>query len=340
MTAPILPTLPPARHRVPHWFALCYLGVIVVVSLYPFTDWEDSGQPWLEFLFYPLPYYRTGFDIGVNVLAYLPYGLALARAFRPAWLGVLAAICLGGLSSVVIEITQLYLPMRVASNLDVLCNTGGALLGALLATVPWSVRLGLLLRRARRRWLVADSSADYALMLGALWFLTQINPAIPLFGVVTLPRGLPQPFASPLHDPALFLMLVEAGGAMLHLLALLLFLTGFLTSRRYQVRSVLLFLGIAWFVKVVAAGVLLKPMAFFEWMNFHVALGLVSGLLLAWAATRLRRGWQHFLALLALAGSVWLSSVWPLEASPRDDMVLFRWSYGHLRNLKDRKSVV
>jgi len=156
MTPPILPSLPPAPHRVPHWFALSYLGALVVVSLYPFTEWEFNGQPWLDFLLYPLPYYRTAFDQGVNVLAYVPYGVALARMFRPAWLGVLAALGLGALTSLAIEITQLYLPMRVASNLDVLCNAAGALAGGLLATLPWTVRLGRAMQRLRRRWLLAD----------------------------------------------------------------------------------------------------------------------------------------------------------------------------------------
>ena len=57
MTPPILPSLPPAPHRVPHWFALSYLGALVVVSLYPFTEWEFNGQPWLDFLLY---YYGPG----------------------------------------------------------------------------------------------------------------------------------------------------------------------------------------------------------------------------------------------------------------------------------------
>lgn len=332
MTAPILPTLPPAPHRVPHWFALCYLGVIVVVSLYPFTDWEDSGQPWLEFLFYPLPYYRTSFDIGVNVLAYLPYGLALARVFRPAWLGVLAAVCLGGLTSVAIEIAQLYLPVRVASNLDVLCNTGGALLGALLATVPWSVRLGLLLRRARRRWLVADSSADYALMLGVLWFLTQINPATTLFGVVVMPEGLPQPFESPLANPALFLFLLEAGGAMLNLTATLLFIASFLARRRDHAQVLAGFFLLAWLFKVVAAAAMLKPVAYFAWINPHVLAGLALGGVLTWLLTYAQRWLQTAIALVLLGLAQLVAAQWPLVATHDDQRGLFRWAY-HLSNL-------
>ena len=65
----------------------------------------------------------------------------------------------------------------------------------------------------RRHWFVGDSSADYALLLIGLWFLTQLNPAIPLFGMVVLPEGLPQPYVSPLQDPQLFLMLIEGGSA-------------------------------------------------------------------------------------------------------------------------------
>ena len=79
----------------PHWFALSYLGALVVVSLYPFTEWEFSGQPWLDFLLYPLPYYPLPLIRASMCLAYVPYGVALARMFRPAWMGVLAALGLG-----------------------------------------------------------------------------------------------------------------------------------------------------------------------------------------------------------------------------------------------------
>ncbi|MFO1234157.1 MAG: hypothetical protein U1E47_03455 [Rivihabitans pingtungensis] len=62
--------------------------------------------------------------------------------------------------------------------------------------------------------------------------VSRINPANPLFGVVVMPEGLPQPFESPIADPALFLFLLEAGGAMLNLTATLLFIASFLARRR------------------------------------------------------------------------------------------------------------
>ena len=324
---------PTARHLVSRWFALIWLGVIVVVSLYPFSGWTDSGEPPFDFLFYPLPYYQRDFDNLINVAAYLPYGFALARIPRRRWLGFLLGCALSTLTSLCVEVTQVYLPNRVSSNLDLLTNAAGGVVGAFLATHPWSRRFGYGLLRLRYRWFVEDSSADYALMLLAVWFLTQINPAVPLFGVVVVPRGLPQPFVSPLQDPVLFLALLETGGAMLHLTAILLFLTSFLLDRRYQARAVGLFLLLAWLVKVGAAGMLLKPIAFFEWMNLHVAVGLTAALLLVWAVTRAGASLQKLAALLALAGGVWLVELWPLVAPVTDGFDLFRWHYGHLTNI-------
>ncbi|MFO1234158.1 MAG: hypothetical protein U1E47_03460 [Rivihabitans pingtungensis] len=67
-----------------------------------------------------------------------------------------------------------YIPV---SNLDVLCNAAGALAGGLLATLPWTVRLGrAAYADAAPHWLLADNSADYALMLVALWFRESTRP--------------------------------------------------------------------------------------------------------------------------------------------------------------------
>ena len=69
--------------------------------------------------------------------------------------------------------------------------------------------------------------------------------------------------------------------------------------------------------------------------SLGLVLGLVSGLLAAWLCTRLPRGGQLLLALLALAGSIWLTELWPLaEAGDSgEELALFRWNEGHLRNL-------
>ena len=222
--------------------------------------------------------------------------------------------------------------MRVASNLDVLCNAAGALAGGLLATLPWTVRLGRAMQRLRRRWLLADNSADYALMLVALWFLTQINPANPLFGVVVMPEGLPQPFASPIADPALFLFLLEAGGAMLNLTATLLFIASFLARRRDYAPVLGGFFLLAWWFKVAVAAAMLKPVAYFAWINPHVLAGLALGGVLTWLLCHTQRLVQSLCALLLLGLAQLAAAQWPLVAADDDQRGLFRWAY-HLTNL-------
>ena len=75
---------------------------------------------------------------GLNVLMFVPLSL-LGSAFRPGWtwrdwIGV------GFVASGLIELVQLVLlPNRVASFSDVVANTLGALIGALLA--PYALRL-------------------------------------------------------------------------------------------------------------------------------------------------------------------------------------------------------
>ena len=83
----------------------------------------------------PLSQTYTGFDAVVNLLAYLPFGLLLVLTLH-ANLGtrrsVLAATAIGILLSTAMEYTQMYLPTRVSSNLDLLNNSASTFIGALL----------------------------------------------------------------------------------------------------------------------------------------------------------------------------------------------------------------
>ena len=105
--------------------------------------------------------------------------------------------------------------------------------------------------RLRWRWLLADNSADYALMLVALWFLTQINPASPLFGVVVMP-GMPQPFESPIADPALFCFCWKPAGEP-GTTATLLFIASFLAHGDDYAPVLGGFFLLAWWFKVAVA---------------------------------------------------------------------------------------
>lgn len=120
--------LPLARHFVSRWFALIWLGVIIVVSFYPY-DLQGSNEPLLDFLFYPLPYYQRDFDNLVNVVAYLLRFCPGAGAHR-RWLGFLFGCCVAAGTSLAVEVTQHFFAGRVSSNLDLLYNSAGGVLGA------------------------------------------------------------------------------------------------------------------------------------------------------------------------------------------------------------------
>lgn len=168
--------------------ALLFAGLIAYASLYPFTGWRDQDIFPLQFLLAPLPQYWTRFDVGANLIGYVPLGflLALAGLRRQRVVGAIAvAVIGGGLLSLTLETAQTYLPSRIASNLDLMLNTAGACVGALVA---WALQASSVLDRVRRlraRWFTPDARG--ALVLLALWPLALLFPA-------AVPMGLGQVF--------------------------------------------------------------------------------------------------------------------------------------------------
>jgi hypothetical protein len=90
--------------------------------------------PWKD-ISYDHPDYS---DIAVNILGFIPFGYCfflhrrLVRPDQPAP-NLVLAVFVGSLVSLTIEIIQAWLPNRVSSMTDLLTNTFGALLGAVLA---------------------------------------------------------------------------------------------------------------------------------------------------------------------------------------------------------------
>lgn len=167
------------------WPLACIYAILIVyASLYPFENWRFQGiAPW-AFLTAPLPQYWTGFDVLSNVLGYAPFGfllaLALHRTHRLKPAIVLATLAAAGLSFCM-ESMQMFLPVRVPSNLDMALNVGGACIGAVVARgLAW---VGLMARwsRFRDRWFVQEASGALALL--ALWPLALLFPAPVPFGL-------------------------------------------------------------------------------------------------------------------------------------------------------------
>ncbi|AMP07535.1 hypothetical protein GN109_18155 [Collimonas pratensis] len=165
---------------------LIYLLLIIYASWYPFAGWRDLGLTPFAYLSAPFPHYWTVFDVWTNVAGYLPLGMLMVlslprwRRWSPYWAVLLATIA-GVLVSSSMEAVQTFLPTRVASNLDLITNSVGALLGAMLGVVL-RPRFGpdSRLLQLRERWF--NREASQGMVVVALWPLAQIYPLSHLFG--------------------------------------------------------------------------------------------------------------------------------------------------------------
>ena len=140
----------PGRRR---WLAallVAYCGLILYATLRPFRfGWPadlfagSRRYEWIPFT-YPCP--RHGvlcpWDKSVNLLAFVPLGVLLAllsggTSGRTPAARLWRATAWGAALSLGIEITQVFLPTRYPSSVDLLMNALGTCLGAFLAIRPW-----------------------------------------------------------------------------------------------------------------------------------------------------------------------------------------------------------
>ena len=95
-------------------------------------------------------------DVIENILGFMPFGFVLCGLFalsRPRGRAILMAILVGGLLSLTVESLQYYIPRRDSSLTDVITNTTGTLLGALIAhpeLVRFALRLAFLIPWKRK----------------------------------------------------------------------------------------------------------------------------------------------------------------------------------------------
>lgn len=315
-------------------FALFYIGLIIGVSLYPFSNWRSLGVPFWGFLTEPWTHYPRPFDILLNALAYLPLGFSLALAYgkrsSPGLAGLLSLV-VATLLSLALETLQNYLPARVASKEDWLLNTAGAALGAGMALWArhWPMFTTCMLWR--HRFFAAGRVVDFGIVVWLMWLLAQSNPGVPLFGVVLrAPDSLPIPYTAPVEDAALFLRVLEGGGVALHVLALGMMLGSLCAQRQWMLKLVLASIGLAMLVKMLIAGAILTLEGWLAWLSLPLLSGLALGGLGMVLALKLHRAHQPLLCLLALLGLEITHQLWPLPSNAQDLMALFHWRYGHL----------
>ena len=330
-----------AGQRTIAWpLALATICLIVYASLYPFTDWRDQGISPFRFLSAPLPQYWTGFDIAVNLFGYAPLGFLLAlsalRSRRVGW-AVSAAVLGSALLALLLETAQSYLPSRIASNLDLALNTGGAWAGACCA---WALeKTGVVDRwsRFRARWFAGEARG--ALVLLALWPVALLFPA-------AVPMGLGQVFERlesavaealsntpflewlPVREMELQPLVPITEVVCVALGVLIPCLLGYCVVRtlwqRAAFSAVLVLTGLA--ASGLSAALSYGPAHAWAWLDRPVQVGLGLGVALALALLAMPRRGAAALALLALAIHLGLLNQAP--ADPYFAQTLQTWEQG------------
>jgi VanZ family protein len=318
-----------------------YVLLTAYASLYPLEGWREHAASPFEYLSaeWP-PRYVSRFDMGVNVLGYVPLGWLCVAGLYPRIRGFCAfaiAVALGGGLSVLLEAAQTYLPTRDASNLDVACNTIGAVFGALLGWqfAAWTMEHGPL-KHIRNAIFLRGAQIDFGLVLIALWLFVQLNPAMLLFGAGSL-RDLVLVQEGRARAPEFF-VLVETLTSASNIVAVGLLLAS-LIPMGGPVRAM--------FLALIAAGLVIKAGAFallmradsvLGWLTPGAQLGLVCGLAAGLAAVSLPRTAQLALAAVLLMAATVLVNLAP--PNPYFTATLKVWQQGHFLNFNGLTRIV
>jgi VanZ family protein len=320
---------------------LMYTFLIVYASLYPFSSWHSLGLPVWAFLRAPMPHYWTGFDVAINIIGYLPFGVLVVFALYPQVRGVSAAVIAilsGVLLSGAMEAVQTFLPSRVSSNLDFLTNLAGVCIGAIA---------GLMLRRTfleqsrllqlRHEWFVPE--AGLGLIVIGLWPLAQIYPQGYLFGHGQIMPLVSEWFDTPVDLVALLMhdihltvqeywmaetLITACGltGALLSLACLL---------RKQTPKPVLAtLLGTAIAVKFMANALLFAPANAFAWLTPGAKGGLLVGVMMMTGLAYAPPTAQRRLAVASLLFSIVAINLVP--ANPYFVATLQAWIQGKFLN--------
>ncbi|MFM9968075.1 MAG: VanZ family protein [Burkholderiales bacterium] len=314
------------------YLLVAYALLIAYASLNPFAGWREPGISLFAFLVAPMPRYIDSIDIIANIAAYFPMGLLLILALHPRWRG-LHALVIAMLATVAmsfsLEALQHYLPSRIPSNLDLLANSLGGLIGAVAGS-------GLANRLLRDNGLQAvcyrlfrdGARIDFGMMLLGLWLVSLLYPGTSLFGNGDLRAVFSEPGAE-LHPTELFIrfeaLIVGANTVAVGLLLAL------LIERNQPVRGLFLALLVAALcVRSISYGLLFSSQRFFDWLTPGASLGLVGGVLLVMVMVMFSRG-----ALVVLCGVALMTATALVNYAPVNPYFLAAlsiWNQGHFLN--------
>lgn len=262
--------------------AVAYLLTIVYASLQPFRNWRMPAADVYGFLTAPWPRYITLKDVLINLSAYMPLGFMLTLGLRQ-WLRPAGAVAAGALLCIVVSIAmesvQMFLPARIASNVDVLTNGAGGLIGALAAPLFLPSRaLGVRIAALRDSVCVPGVPTDVGIVVAGLWIATQLNPWTQVFGTGHLRETFDLPVVL-MHTPSRLLS-AEATVVFFNVIGIGLLLSTLLRAEIRRGLVITLVIASALVLKMLISAALGKPQGVWSWMTPGAMLGLVLGALL------------------------------------------------------------
>lgn len=321
------------RARLRTLLAIDYALFIVYGSLSPFSGWRKQGLDFITVLGAPLQLTYTAFDATINLMSYVPLGLLITLALHARFgssVSVILGFFLGVSLSAGMEYLQMYLPARNSSNMDILSNSAGTLLGAMIAVsmASWSWLYNSL-THWRSSLFHQGKEMDFGLALLALWIFGQVNPSLPMLGNVFISEVAHRPFAALPPSPFSWW---ESSAVMLNLLMLGTLMLTLLRTPRNTVIALPVILSVVALVKFVAAAVLLKSWALLLWINSEAVLGMMIGMSLLFVTLSLPR--SAAISSGAAAALIYFAVV-NFEFgnnTPSVSMSVYYWHYGHLLN--------
>lgn len=198
----------PARTRslIP-WLLLAVVCLIAYGSLYPFNFKPDAIEGGVLNALRQLSWARAGRSDRIsNVLLYLPLGFCLflwldTRLRRGP--SLMLATALGTLLSLMIEVAQVYVSVRVPSLTDLTLNAAGTVLGA-TGGLAWRAMSRLMHLPARAEKPAPNPGAAVVIIT---WLAWRFAPFVPQLDLAKLKSAL-RPLFDPQFDPvAVFIYL-------------------------------------------------------------------------------------------------------------------------------------
>lgn len=299
--------------------------LIAYASLYPFGPPRLPSSEAVAGLFLK-PRYIVAFDVGLNIVAYIPLGVVACLYFggnaeRMPPRALVRAVLFAAALSFAMESCQLFIPSRVASIYDVMANAGGALLGAWIFTDPIYSVVTRPLGAWRESALIPGVWGDAGVMLVVLWLIAQLNPALPFFGAGNIVEGR-EVDVGVLQWSAVALGICGFG----------LFVSALLRGEAGTLRVTAMLLTVALWLKFLGASFMLMPHFAEGWLSVGRVAGLIVGLAALVPLRRVPRAGRIYLAIVMVLAGALFSKIFGAYSGLDELLKVFRWPYGQLAN--------